>query len=70
MTDKKSTNTKRTVFTTDSASVPRMQLTPGGIDKSTASADIPTMQLTPGTASVNKSVSPSGGNKSKQSERE
>jgi hypothetical protein len=68
MTNKKTPNTTQAFFATDSASVPKMQLTPGGIDNSTASADIPTMQLTPGTSPVNKSAAPSGGNKSTPAE--
>jgi hypothetical protein len=67
MTNPKTPNTTKTIFATDSASVPKMQLTPGGTDKPTASADIPSMQLAPGTVPANKSATPSGGIDSGQS---
>lgn len=67
MTNPKAPNTTKTTFATDSASVPKMQLTPGGTKKPTASADIPLMQLAPGTAPANKSTTPSGGNDSGKS---
>jgi len=66
MTNPKTPNTTKTIFATDSASVPKMQLTPGGTDNATASADIPSMQLAPGTVPANKSATPSGGTGSTQ----
>jgi hypothetical protein len=56
VTNKTTPDTTKKVFLTDSASVPKMQLTPGGTDNTTLSADIPSMQLAPGTVPTNTSA--------------
>lgn len=65
------TNISKTVTFKDSASIPNMQIAPGGESRAKLSADLPSMQMAPGTvAPVSKSAAPTESSDSSTKEGE
>jgi len=58
---------KTSVFHTDSATIPTMQVAPGTEGHTTLSADIPTMQMAPGTTTAQREALPTGSDNSTDS---